>query len=239
MRRELIVILAALASVALTTRLGLWQLDRAAQKVALQADLDQRARLPPLDARTLAREPAAAEAQRFRAVSVSGRWLADRTVFLDNRPMDGKVGFVVVTPLLLDDAKAVLVQRGWAMRNFAERSMLPPIPSPAGRVTVEGTVAAAPSRLFEFATAASRPIRQNLDIPAFARESGLDLLPVSIVQREGPGTAADGLLRHWRPPATDVQKHYGYAAQWFAIGAGIVILYVWHRLIRPRIRRRS
>ena len=47
------------------------------------------------------------------------------------------------------------------------------------------------------------------------------------------GAAADGLVRHWPAPAADVQKHYGYAAQWFAIAAGIAILYVWHRFIRP------
>jgi surfeit locus 1 family protein len=237
MRREIVVLLAALASVALTGRLGFWQLDRAAQKVALQTELDERARLPALDARSLARDGADAAAQRFRAVGVSGRWLADRTVFLDNRPLDGKVGFVVVTPLALGDGSAVLVQRGWAPRNFADRAVLPRVATATGPVRVQGTVALAPSRLYEFASAASGPIRQNLDIPAFARESGLALLPLTIVQRGDPGGAPEGLVRRWDPPATDVQKHYGYAFQWFAIATVIVILYVWHRLIRPRTRR--
>jgi surfeit locus 1 family protein len=237
MRREIIVIVAALAGVALTARLGLWQLDRAAQKLAMQSALDTRAGLPPLDAALLARDPAAAEGQHFRRVSLSGRWIADRTVFLDNRPMDGKAGFIVVTPLVLDDGKAVLVQRGWLQRNFVDRTVLPRVQTPAGRVAVEGTVAPRLPRLFEFSAAASGTIRQNLDIAAFARESGLDLLPVSIVQRVGPGSAADGLLRNWPAPASDVQKHHGYAFQWFALAAVIIVLYAWHRLIRPRFRR--
>ena len=56
---------------------------------------------------------------------------------------------------------------------------------------------------------------------------------MSVLQQDSPGLAADGLLRHWPAPAADVQKHYGYAFQWFAIAAGIVFLYVWHRFIRP------
>jgi surfeit locus 1 family protein len=236
MRRELVVIVAALGAVALTARLGLWQLDRAQQKLAAQQALDARAALPPLDATSLAREPAAAEAQRYRKAAVSGRWLAERTVFLDNRPMEGRAGFVVVTPLALDDGGAVLVQRGWLPRDFADRTALPRVPTPAGRVSVAGTIATSPPRLFEFDGAASGPIRQNLEVAAFARETGLALLPVIVVQQDGPGIA-DGLLRRWPAPAVDVQKHQGYAFQWFALAAAITLLYVWHRLIRPRVRR--
>jgi surfeit locus 1 family protein len=235
--RGALVLLAALAGIALASRLGLWQLDRAAQKNALQASLAARATEPPLDGAALARTATAAEAQHFRRVVVQGRWLGERTVFLDNRQMDGKVGFFVVTPLaLLGSGDAVLVQRGWVGRDFTDRTALPALATPAGGVTVEGLVALAPSRLFEFAESASGAIRQNLDIASFGRESGLVLLPLSVLQLEPAGAAPDGLLRHWPAPATDVQKHYGYAAQWFAIAAAIAFLYVWHRFIRPRRR---
>jgi surfeit locus 1 family protein len=123
------------------------------------------------------------------------------------------------------------VQRGWAPRSFTDRAALPRVATPAGLVTVEGTLAPSPSRLFEFADAASGAIRQNLDIASFAHETGLPLLPISVVQQGQDG--ADGLLRDWPRPAVDVQKNYGYAVQWFAIAASIAILYVWHRFIRP------
>ncbi len=225
--------MAALAAMTLTARLGLWQLDRANQKTALQASLDARSLEPPLDERSLARSPEAADAQHFRRIVLHGRWMAERTVFLDNRQMDGRVGFFVVTPLALASSGIVLVQRGWAPRDFADRTVLPTIATPATPVTVEGVVAPAPSRLFEFAAAGSGAIRQNLDIASFGRESGLELLPLSIVQHDTAGAPPDGLMRHWPPPATDVQKHYGYAAQWFAMSAGIAFLYVWYRFIRP------
>jgi surfeit locus 1 family protein len=232
-RRGIAVLIAAIAGVALASRLGVWQLDRAQQKLALQASLEARSHEAPLDAATLARSADAARSQQHRRVVVHGRWLADRTIFLDNRQMDGKVGFFVVTPLALDAAPAtVLVERGWAPRNFTSREALPPVETPTSAVTVAGVVAPEPARLFDFAGAASGAIRQNLGIDAFARETGLALLPLVIVQSDA-GAAADGLVRHWPAPAADVQKHYGYAAQWFAIAAGIAILYVWHRFIRP------
>jgi surfeit locus 1 family protein len=232
--RAALVLLAALAATLFTARLGLWQLDRAAQKNALQANLEARSAQPPLDGAALAHDPGAAEAQHFRRVVLQGRWLEARSIFLDNRQMDGKVGFFVVTPLALAaPGGAVLVQRGWVARDFTDRAALAPVATPAGVVTVAGVVAPAPSRLLEFAASASGPIRQNLDIASFARESGLDLLPLSVLQQDQAGTAPDGLVRHWPAPAIDVQKHYGYAVQWFAIAAGIAFLYVWHRFIRP------
>jgi surfeit locus 1 family protein len=232
--RAVVTLLATLVGVAIAARLGVWQLDRADQKIALQTSLEARSHDPALDGSSLARSPLAAEAQHHRRVNLHGRWLAERTVFLDNRQMDGKVGFFVVTPLALTPGSGVvLVQRGWAARHFTSRTELPALATPEGIVAVDGIVAPAPSRLFEFADAASGTIRQNLDIASFARDTGLDLLPLSVLQLDPPGPTADGLLRHWPAPAADVQKHYGYAFQWFALAAGIAFLYVWHRFIRP------
>ncbi len=237
--REAIVLLAALAGVALALRLGVWQLDRASQKLALQASLEARAGEPPLVGLALARRAGDVPGQVFRHVRLTGRWVTEHTVFLDNRQMDGKVGFFVVTPLRLEDSReAVLVQRGWVARHFDQRTVLPTIVTSPGRVEVEGSVALAPSRMFEFSAAASGPIRQNIDLSPFALEAGLALLPLAVIERSTETNSHDGLERHWPPPATDVQKHYGYAFQWFAIGAVIAFLYVWFRIVRPRQRRR-
>jgi surfeit locus 1 family protein len=238
--RKAVVLLAALATIALGLRLGFWQLDRAAQKVALQEMLDTRGRAPPLGAGELARDASAVPAQVSRRVRLFGEWTAERTVFLDNRQMGGKVGFFVVTPLRLEGGRgeSVLVQRGWAPRNFEERARLPPVVTPAGRVEVVGRIAASPSRLPQLDAAASGPIRQNLDLAAFSRETGLDLLPLAVIEDATSNSSRDGLDRRWPPPATDVQKHYGYAFQWFAIAAAIAVLYVWFRIVRPRQRRR-
>ena len=240
-RRRAVVLAAALAGFAAACALGAWQLDRAAQKGRLQAQLDARSRMPALDAASLARSAGAAAGQHFRPVVLSGRWLAAQTVFLDNRQMEGKVGFFVVTPLQLEStggaAETVLVQRGWAPRRFDDRAALPAIATPAGTVRVAGRVAPPPGRLFEFAGAASGPIQQNLDLDVFARATGLSLLPLSVVELDRPGAPADGLLRRWAAPAADTGKHHGYAFQWFGLAALIAFLYVWHQIVRPRRQR--
>lgn len=237
--RRLLVLLAALAGVALAARLGLWQLSRAAEKEAQQAALESRGQEPPLASASLAHSPDEAAAQQHRRITLQGRWIGARTVFLDNRAMDGRAGFIVVTPLALPDGDAVLVQRGWAPRDAAERTRVPPVASPEGVVTVEGRVQAPPSRLYELGAEGQGAIRQNLDLDAFARETGLRLRPLSVQQADGAAADADGLLRHWPAPAFDVHKHYGYAFQWFALAALITGLYVWFQLVRPRLKRRA
>lgn len=235
-----IIAFAALAAAAGTARLGVWQLDRAAQKTALhEAQLAQRLR-PALGDAELPRDAAAAREQQHRLATLRGRWLASQTVALENRPMDARTGFYVFTPLALNDGSAVLVQRGWVPRDLADRTRVSAPPPPGGDITLSGRIALQPGRLYEFSGAGSGPIRQNLDLVQFARETGLPLRPFIVVQEDPEGAAApanDGLLRRWPLPAADVQKHHGYAFQWFALSALVIGLYVWFQLLRPARRR--
>ena len=235
-RRAVVVLLATCIGVAATARLGVWQLDRAAQKQALQQALDTRGQLPAVEATGLADTVAAAADQHYRRVEVRGHWVSAATVFLDNRQMEGRPGFFVVTPLRLSNAPGVvLVQRGWTARDLRDRSKVPSLADDGGEVTVTGHIAPAPGRLYDFADAASGVIRQNLDIAEFAQELSLPLKPLSIVQDDA-GAPQDGLLRHWPRPDLGIQRHYGYAFQWFALCALMTGLYVWFQLVRPRFR---
>jgi surfeit locus 1 family protein len=133
------------------------------------------------------------------------------------------------------------VQRGWVPRDQLDRTRLPALQTSAGEVEVAGHIAPPPARLYDFGGVASGPIRQNLELGAFAGETGLRLLPLSLVQddsKDASGTQ-DGLLRQWPRPAVDIHKHYGYAFQWFALCALMAGLYVWFQLIRPRLQRRA
>lgn len=235
-RRDWVVLLAALVMAALTARLGWWQLDRAAQKTAVQEARDSQGRLPPLAGRDLAREATSATHQWYRKAAIDGVWLTEHTVYLDNRPMGGRPGFFVITPLLLEDGRAVVVQRGWLPRDATDRTRIAAHRTDAGRVPVAGFIAPSTSRLYELGDAATGPIRQNLGLADFARETRLTLLPLVIVQDDAGASSTDGLARHWPQPAADVHKHFGYAFQWFGLSALAITLYVWFQLIRPRRR---
>lgn len=228
-----------------TASLGRWQLSRAAEKEALQAMLEERGRMPAVDARTLlaaAAQPDAA-ALVHRAVVLEGRWLPEHTVYLDNRQMHGRPGFFVLTPLQLAEGSGavVLVQRGWAARNFQDRTQLPRVQTVQDQVVrVQGRVALPPSRLYDFQGAdsaqGSSRIRQNLDLAAFRTETGLALANLTVLQT---GEAGEGLQRDWPVVGAGVDKHYGYAFQWFGLCGLIALLYVWFQIVRRFIRPRS
>jgi surfeit locus 1 family protein len=224
----LVTVLALLAVVA-TLSLGRWQLNRAAEKISFQSSIDSQAERPQLSGQALAAlsDPALG---LNRQVILRGHWLAQGTVFLDNRQMNSKAGLYVVTPLRLqEEGGMVLVQRGWVARNFLDRTLVPDIATPSELVEVSGRIVPPPSKLFEFAGEDGGRIRQNLDLLKFSAELGVALLPVTVQQT---GAASDGVLREWPQVATGVDKHYGYAFQWFALSALIAILYVWFQIVK-------
>jgi len=230
-RRFWLLTLAALLVAGLTFSLGQWQLRRAAQKESVQAAVNLKNSFAPLDEKALsATENLAFEVHR--PAVLQGVWQSAHTVYLDNRPMSGRTGFWVVTPLLLQDTgQVILVQRGWVPRDFSDRIRLPEVVTPAERVTVEGRIAPPPSKLYEFKGVDTGRIRQNIDLTEFSKESGLDLFKdVSLLQT---GAASNGLLREWPQPGLGVDKHYGYAFQWFGLCILVVFLYVWFQVIVP------
>jgi surfeit locus 1 family protein len=225
-----LIMLAALVVAGSTFSLGQWQLRRAAQKDALQSAIGAQDNLPLLDNRGLTAEKNPANVLH-RQVLLKGTWRAEHTVYLDNRPMSGKTGFFVVTPLALEGSeKVILVQRGWVPRDFTDRTRLAPVTTPSGPVTVRGRIAPPPSKLYAFKGVESGRIRQNLDIAAFSAQTGLPLLDVSLLQLDA---ASEGLLREWAAPNLGVDKHYGYAFQWFGLCGLVLILFTWFQLILP------
>ena len=215
---------------AATVSLGFWQLGRAQQKLARQASIEQRKAMAPVGQQVLLEGQPLADIV-YRPIVLRGTWLARYTVFLDNRQMDGKVGFYVVTPLQLEgSARAVLVERGWVQRNFLEREKLPPVTTPAGVIELHGRIAPAPAKLYDFDGAPAGPIRQNLDLAQWRAETGLALLDATVQQT---GQPSDGLLRDWPAAGSGAEKNYGYAFQWWALSGLIAILYAWFQFIAP------
>jgi surfeit locus 1 family protein len=228
-----LVLIAAVLGVFVTISLGLWQLGRAAEKTTLQDARLRQSALVELDGRSLA-SGSNYEAQRagllHRRMALTGRWLAKHTVFLDNRQMNAKPGFFVMTPFEIEGTGVViLVQRGWAQRSFTDRSALPIIDSPNGLVNIQGHLAPWPSRLYDFGGAEKGSIRQNIDWSEYRKETSLELLEVTLLQS---GITSDGLLREWPVIISGVEKHHGYAFQWFGLSALIALLYVWFKIVK-------
>jgi surfeit locus 1 family protein len=237
------VTLAMLVGVALTVRLGFWQLSRAAEKETRHAAITTQMAAPVRNTAALLAQPAQFE-QLHQRVALQGEWLPEYTVYLDNRPMNGRAGFWVLTPLQLNASTRVLVQRGWVPRHQLDRTLLPAIQTPSGVVHVNGRLALPPSHLMALgqapdetilASGASK-IRQNLDLDAYAAETG-GVFAAVVLQTDAP---SEGLLRDWPEIQTGVEKNLAYAFQWFALAAMQLMLYIWFQFIQPyRHARRS
>jgi surfeit locus 1 family protein len=234
---------AALAVVALTVSLGNWQLRRADEKAALQAGREAALAADPVRIGAAPIDAAALAGQR---VVLVGRFEPSGTVFLDNRTRGGVAGFHVLTPLRVigaagagdPDARHVLVLRGWIARDVADRTRLPALRTPEDTVRVEGLAMTALPQPIVLARDETDPapdarLWQRLELDAYRRWSGLALQPVLVRQTSA---LDDGLARDWAEPGSGVDKHHGYAFQWYALALATALLWLWFGVIAPRRR---
>lgn len=212
---------AALAAIALTVSLGNWQSRRAEEKLAFGRELDDAAQRAVL---ALPPQPVAAHDYEFHGISARGEYSARHTILLDNKVMRGNAGYQVLTPLRIAGGDTyVLVNRGWVAAG-PRRDVLPQVRTPAGTETVKGIAIVPSSHILELGEKTEEGIVwQNLVLARYAKWSGLKLQPVVLQQTSD---TADGLVRIWDRPDTGVDKHRGYAFQWYALAATILISYV-------------
>lgn len=232
---------------AIFVSLGNWQLRRADQRQATQHAIQAGRASPPLH---LTAKTSAHEFINWRPATVNGTWINSLTVLLQNRNLNGRPGYWVATPLLIDPGtnSAVLVLRGWFARPVVPDAKLPDLSLPDAAQTVQGELIDRVPRLFELWSSdqstgrlpatlpdpeQTLPQVQNLDLDAYARATGLDILPVVLEQTSDNH---DKLDRQWPGPPIDADTNLGYAMQWFAF-AGIATL-AWLAIAWRILRRR-
>jgi len=212
--------LAAVAFIALTVSLGLWQVGRGEEKAVRQSLFDSRLREAPL---RLTGGVPTADALLYRRVAARGEWIPERQIFVDNQIRDGRAGFHVVMPLKIEGSPAaVLVNRGWIARD-ARYPEAPPVSVPRGPVEVHGLATRPPARFLELSPQViSGNVWQNLSIERYRERSGLDLLPV-VVLADPP---AEGLAAVRETPDAGIAKHHEYALTWFSLALTALVLWI-------------
>lgn len=207
--------------------LGLWQVSRGEGKRALQQV--QQARQSESPVLQLGARPDVA-ALEWRHARLRGQFLPEWTVYLDNRQQQGQPGVWVMTPFKLSSpdgrvGPVLLVARGWLARNKNDRGAIAPYATPSGVVELQGVLRAHPPRLLQLGRDVPlRPgvLRQNLELAELAQQSGLPLLPLMLEQSQ-PAHKDDVLGREWPQAASGIEKHQGYAFQWFALAFVAVV----------------
>jgi surfeit locus 1 family protein len=201
--------------------LGAWQLDRAGEKQALYDDFAAGGEAVALHAGSRGLD----ELRRYAPVRATGTYLAERQFLLDNMVEDGQAGYRVLTPLLLGEGGAVLVDRGWVPRDFST-SEAPAVDVDDGMRTVTGMLDRMPRPGIALDTEFGPDWPKVVQFPTLAELAAaleLQLVPgLLLLDRAAP----DGFRRDWRPSDFGPERHLGYAFQWFALAVTLVILYL-------------
>ena len=216
--------LAAIIVALIALSLGNWQSRRAEEKQRLASEQALQAALPPLDMQSLNEAKAPAY---FRSVQITGSFIAQWPIYLDNRPYQGKAGFYLLMPFKLKDSeKILLVMRGWLPRDVQNRVQLPTIPTPEGVLQLEGKVRESVGHVMQLGSEPalqSGVIRQNFEVAELSKASGLKLENFIIEQTSD---AKDGLIRDWPQPSLGMEKHRGYAFQWYGLAVTALLFFI-------------
>lgn len=216
--------------VPLMVGLGLWQLQRAQEKAELSAAFEARQHQAPAQLPALWDSPAKSLA--YLPVQLAGSFLPDKYFLLDNQVQHGKVGYEVLAILQLADASgSVLVNRGWIAGDTARRA-LPAVPLVTGTVTITGHVYVAPGTPFLLA-------EQQLDNtwPKLIQAVEMDKLGPVVAAAQPVGKVFPYPIRidagepgalavAWQVVNMSPQVHRGYAVQWFAMAAVLLVFFL-------------
>lgn len=207
----------------LMVNLGFWQLRRAEFKENMVDRLEQRSKLA---------DSSLDELMLFEGdindfpISVSGEYLEDRDIFLDNRIHNGIAGYHVLTPLLVQ-GKILLINRGWVAREFS-RQTLPAVQSIEGSVSLSGLVRVPNPNYFilkedDYSEALWPLLIQKIDLEKSAQLFDYPLIP--FVLRLQPDNSTE-FVREWQSNFMGPEKHYGYALQWFSLSFALLTIYL-------------
>ncbi len=215
-------------ALAVLVAMGGWQLDRLAWKRALIADVTQRMAGPT---RALPPPPVDAAALRYRPIRLEGRFRHDRELYLEARSHQGRAGLHLVTPLVLDDGRVVLVDRGWVPpgRRRPETRAEGQV---AGPVSLTATLRTGGWTGYDFL----RPENDSagnawvwMDLPRMAESVRLDGVARGYYLVAGAAPNPGG-LPIGRPPGVALpNNHLGYAITWYALAFVLLVIYLLHQ----------
>jgi surfeit locus 1 family protein len=221
---RLLMTLLTLVVLAGLVALGRWQLRRADEKRVLYDAFA--AGNDATQTIVLATSPV----PRYSQLEAHGHYDESRQVLIDNMvSADGRAGYYAITPFALDGGGWILVNRGWVPVG-ASRALVPKIPVNADERPIRGRADKLPAPGIQlsgraplgppFPVVASFP--DHADIARLLNEAAWSgAAEVILLNAQEP----DGYVRNWSPPGFPPPRHIGYAVQWFALAAALVVIY--------------
>jgi len=202
-----------------TVALGFWQLERAAQKEALELAYLERQAAPAVP---LAQLDPAIPLQRVRFEGVFEPY----TLLIDNQTRAGRVGYRVVTFFRVDDGRRFLIDRGW-VEAPASRADLPTVETPIERVAIDAVLWQDMGGMPAWGETPDWPPGWPKRISRLNTERAAALLPNTVaIEIRLEGGQPGGFVPTTTTPVISAGTHYGYAVQWFGLALALVALFV-------------
>ena len=214
------VVVAIVLSAAGFARLGIWQLDRASEKTALQTAMQQEQQKEAINIEDiiLTRDGTIPNLH----VTLVGEYINEKSFLLVPQSYNGELGFGVITPFRLQNSnRIVLVDRGWiTVASGAQLDFEPVVGlrQLTGQIHLQSS--STPSN--EQPDGSSWPVQiRRLDVDLLSGLLGKDLFPYPVrLNEDQPGV----LIRHWTAVTANSSANISYAIQWFVLAAATVIV---------------
>jgi surfeit locus 1 family protein len=198
-------------------RLGIWQLDRLDQRRVFNAHYEEVVSLEPLalDA-TFNGDLTAME---YRRVSVTGEYDFSNQIAIRNQYHGDVYGYHVLTPLILADGTAILIDRGWIPPND-DRSAWSEYDQ-FGSIAISGIIRLSRSEA-DFGGLSDPPLKESEarsvwnqpNIPEISKQIAYEIKPVYV--QLDPEPARETPPFPYQPDVEITEgPHMGYALQWF------------------------
>lgn len=222
--------LIAAAGVIVLAGLGTWQMQRLHWKEALIASMEARGTEPPLESVPFGADP---EAIEYRRIRITGSFSHDKEMYLQSRVRNGIAGLHVITPLVLGERGAVLVDRGWIPPERGDPETRPE-GQIEGPVEVEGVVRRdwKPGPF----TPDNRPDANQwywMNTNAMGAQAGFEVVPFYIFATTGPAPGGFPIADE-AAGAQIVNNHLQYALTWYALAVALIAIYLVFVFRRPR-----
>jgi surfeit locus 1 family protein len=202
--------------------LGVWQISRGLEKRAAQQSFKAESSFAPWhDGMTI---------RPFQNLMASGRYDAAHQIVLDNIIINSRYGYYVLTPLqVAPDAPLLLVNRGWIEKTAGDFDVSR-LDLPDSDMTVRGFAGSLPKAGYKMGDAfsAGDPWPRHAVYPSADEVKaalGRDIQPFVLLMDHNEN---QGFLRQWAPSEFGPGKHFGYAVQWFSMGAVLAGLLIWN-----------
>lgn len=223
-RQWLLTTFLVILGAAICVRLGFWQLDRLKQRRAFNAHVLTMRSLPPLDLNN-ALDTSALTNMEYRAAIARGKYDYEYQIALRNQYHQGQYGYHLLTPLLLDDRTAILVDRGWIPAEGNESPVdWRKYDEPQENVMVHGILRLGNPQQIQKNSSNRLDFWMLVDLEQIGKQIPYALLPVYLQLDPQEGQTTPPIPYQ---PTLDLSEgpHLGYAIQWFTFAAILLFGY--------------